>query len=158
MLSFPLWKPNSMEIKRMIFHCSRGKKRTHLDFSSFCMKLYIMYRKRVSSLSRKNLCQPRIFTSAVFGCSLCAARTVISLYVLKLEAHFSLERPKEICENHINGYVAGTGVEHVGWIQLVHEGIQCRFVVCTVMKHKSRTNMKFLCQLTNCQLSKRVLV
>jgi len=75
-----------------------------------------------------------------------------------LEARFSIGRPKENCESHINSYVAGTGVEHVGWIQLDHEGIQCRFVVYTVMKHRSHTNMKFLCQLTNYQLTKRVLV
>lgn len=129
MLSFPLWKPNSMEIKRMIFHCSREKKRTHLDLSSFWVKLYIMYPKRISYLFRKNRCQPRIFTSAAFGCSLCTAKTGISFYVRKLEARFSLGRPKGICESHIRRYAAGIWLEHVGWIQLVHEGAQCRLVV-----------------------------
>ena len=82
----------------------------------------------------------------------------ISLYVLKLEARFALGTAKEICEGHINRYIAGTEFECVGSIQLAHEGAQCRLFVYTVMKHRSHMNKKFLCQLINSQLCKRELV
>ena len=149
-LSLPLWKPNSMEINRMIFHCSHEKKRTHLDLSSLWVKLYIMYRKRISSLSRRDPLSA-MYISALLGSSLHAVSTSACLlypFIFKLEARFHLEHRNRFVSD-INRHVEGTRLEIGGWVQLAMIEFSVGFSCTQSRNLGSIKKVRFIFQMSN---------